>query len=69
MYQNVDFEFEPNVSVPSRLPFEFSTQDMISRPTPVALKAVQEIEQNVIDETRRNLGSGNVVSDAGSVLF
>ena len=69
MYQNVDFEFEPDVSVPSRIPFEFSTQDMISHPTPGALKGVQGIEQNVIGGTRINLGSGNVVSNAGSTIF
>ena len=42
---------------------------MISHPTPVALKGVQGIEQNVIDGTRINLGSGNVVSNAGSTIF
>ena len=67
MYQNVDFEFEPDISIPSRLPIEFSTQAIINRPTPVALKGLKGIDQNVIDETRKNLGSGNIVSNAGSV--
>jgi hypothetical protein len=47
---------------------EFSTQDTISRPRPIALKGLKGIEKNVIDETRKTLGSGNTVSNAGSVF-
>ena len=69
MDQNVDFEFEPESSVPSRIPIELSVQDTISRPRPIDLNGLKGISQNEIEETRNNLGRGYVVPDAGSVEF